>query len=1162
MKNKEKGDQYEVYIKKFVKKEYDYVYLWNDVPKKILEKIGLNENHKKDIGVDLVAVKDDKLLFIQCKNYSSGNTIAVEDLAGFYFFVSEYGSRLTDKYIVFYNGKLSGHVKQYRKRIDYINVKYENKESISTFNNCIYKPRLYQFEAYNKLKKCKRSVLQLPCGMGKTYVSFLISKKHKNIVIIAPSRASSEQNLDNYEKFFGSDSKNRKFILISSDGERNNVKSDVSNVLSSTYKSCDVVLKQLKKLDDVFIIIDECHNISESDTKGETNLGKIINSNCKILFLSATPKLDNPKIFGADKYTYTWSDAIKNKFICDNKIYYLKNNKSVFDVKIGSDSLKIKGILTKAYSILKILEENNNKKCIIYLKTIELSDKMQNAINLLKGVINKSIGIYHINSNMSKKDRTGAIKNFTTNNKELSIICNVRVLDEAIDIASCDSVFLSNPTFKPIKIIQRICRCNRIDKNNKNKISSIYLWASSEDKLSQINNLIKNVFNNNCSIIDVCKKINSKSNSDTSLMYNNLSPKKLNTDLLSNLSDSSIIYDNLLKNPDSKYLDMSDNENMCNELKIKKISLEKSMMGDQNDQAHYFSSEHKSQIKIGYTDKKKASVEIYFFDKKKKLYELKTDSSMITYLCEFLKKQYIKARDIIKKIDDIEEKKKKIYIKNESKIGDFMYCTKVWKFAKEILLNNTSSKFFEEQLNKNPDYLPIKNNKIINLETGKVRDRNNEDYFTFECNVNYLEDNDKLKHARKYISSICSDDKEYSSYLIRIMGYCLTGRNESRCFFQLCGEGSNGKSGLFDIFSKILGDPFYDSINHGTISKEQSKKTGSGATEHLIPLKNSRVVVMSELEKNFEFASGTLKSITGGDKVIMRSNYGSQLSIKVQCKVMIMTNNPIKFDTSDKAFIKRLRHLLFFRKFVNVVKNKKNEVKSDTEFLKKMETTYLDELFTLFVKEGSVKWYKRLRNKKQIDFEDYPKILEKGIAEYFKDNDPVGIFIEEKLEKKEGGKVYFVEVFDSYKVWCKEGNRSNNLTKETFGKEMKSKGYNSELITINKKNKKGKPGTGYKELSLKNDDDTSDLGDSFDSDKKDSSKILKIFKKNKKEESDEESDKDSDEESDKDSDESVSHSNNSSRTKKKKKDSDNKKLSKTKKSKKKKLEDSSDEYSE
>ena len=69
-------------------------------------------------------------------------------------------------------------------------------------------------------------------------------------------------------------------------------------------------------------------------------------------------------------------------------------------------------------------------------------------------------------------------------------MCNVHILDEGIDIPTCDSIYLTHPNNNPTNIIQRISRANRIDSNNKDKIAKIFLWTKDKMKL---NNIIDNI---------------------------------------------------------------------------------------------------------------------------------------------------------------------------------------------------------------------------------------------------------------------------------------------------------------------------------------------------------------------------------------------------------------------------------------------------------------------------------------------------------------------------------------------------------------------------------------------------------------------------------------------------------------------------------------------
>ena len=76
----EAGLEYEIYVKNIIKHKYKNTWLWTELPKDILFKIGCIKNITDkcdDIGCDIVCqYHDDTFVFIQCKNYST-NGVAI-----------------------------------------------------------------------------------------------------------------------------------------------------------------------------------------------------------------------------------------------------------------------------------------------------------------------------------------------------------------------------------------------------------------------------------------------------------------------------------------------------------------------------------------------------------------------------------------------------------------------------------------------------------------------------------------------------------------------------------------------------------------------------------------------------------------------------------------------------------------------------------------------------------------------------------------------------------------------------------------------------------------------------------------------------------------------------------------------------------------------------
>lgn len=523
MKSKiESGTEYEIYVKNIIKDKYKNVWLWTELPKSVLLEIGCIKNIEQncdDIGCDIVCQHyDGTFIFIQCKNYSTtgvDNTINICDLAGFYNFIAESGYTG----IVYYSGKLSSQIIIRKKKITYINLPHIKDNKILNF-----KPREYQIEAYNKLKNNRRALLSMPCGTGKTFVSFCLSLDYKNIIILTPLISTTEQILNHYKNYYNS-YKDINYILVNCKATRNidNIKG--KNIIASTYDSVNIILSIIDKLENVLIVIDECHNISHAMINEDNDMNKMLNNNNDILFMSATPKVDT--VFGECKYELSWDDAINNKYICNYNFYYPDNSKiitKIEELKFDKTIIKKTILINKAYFLLESIKECNIRKCIVYLKTIEEANDFMKILITLNIYFDMKIKIYNINYNTNKSIRNKNLLKFQNDNSCINIICNVHILDEGIDIPECDSVYLTHPNNNPTSIIQRISRANRLEINNNTKIAKILLWTKDKYKLDNIiSNISKTI------------KIN----------YGNRNDKEINKEIVNNKNTNNL--QNLIK---------------------------------------------------------------------------------------------------------------------------------------------------------------------------------------------------------------------------------------------------------------------------------------------------------------------------------------------------------------------------------------------------------------------------------------------------------------------------------------------------------------------------------------------------------------------------------------------------------------------------------------
>jgi superfamily II DNA or RNA helicase/phage anti-repressor protein len=491
MYNKQKGDNYEVYVlNTILKNEFSMGWLCKDIPIDILIKTNLNMNpniinYKNcDIGFDILGIKDNEYYFIQCKNYNK--TICINDLCSFYFLLNEYNLNG----IVYYNGKLSKRLYDLKNnKVEYKYLEINNLIMDLNLNMKLdmdFENREYQQDAYKKLNNLNRAILSIPCGMGKSYIGYLLSKNYKNIILITPTRVLTEELLNRFYNYYKTEYNP---ILLSMDGELDitKIKLEEYNIIATTYKSINILKELVINLKDIYYIFDEYHNLSIKNLEDETDdINKILlNKDNNILFMSATP-IKHKYFENIIVYNYKWQDAIYNNYICDFKITI--PNKIELPEQIINEFIDLfknnnlnKEITIQIYFLLKNIIINKNKRTIIYVSVCDLIEKYKTVIKYLSIFFGITININDICYYTSKTKRHLILNSFREggNINDYNILLNVSILNEGIDIKECDSIFISYLTENMINTVQRMSRCNRIMKN-KSKCN-IYLWCDDKN---------------------------------------------------------------------------------------------------------------------------------------------------------------------------------------------------------------------------------------------------------------------------------------------------------------------------------------------------------------------------------------------------------------------------------------------------------------------------------------------------------------------------------------------------------------------------------------------------------------------------------------------------------------------------------------------------------
>jgi P4 family phage/plasmid primase-like protien len=450
----------------------------------------------------------------------------------------------------------------------------------------------------------------------------------------------------------------------------------------------------------------------------------------------------------------------------------------------------------------------------------------------------------------------------------------------------------------------------------------------------------------------------------------------------------------------------------------------------------------------------------YMWDENRKLWIEKAKDEFISdiarVLSEFMEKYLDQKKEELNKINKEENPVEwkmlsgvctslEKVVKNCQKIS---VCASIFKVVKTV---KTDERFYDV-LNASEVLFPIKGGKIVNLKTGEIRDRVKSDYFSFESNVSEG-GNAQNRKVLKFFNDVFSNDPERVQCIRNIMGYSLSADIDERKIFCLWGGGRNGKTVLFRMMNKILGE-YYVTAQKEVFVKNRSQNRHVGAcTPHLKPLVGKRLAVCEETCSGDRLNEDIIKNITGGGNVTCNPKFDDSFEFPPLCKLFLVTNHRLEFNARDEAILDRLVYIPFDTRFVDNP-TMKHEVKADPAFIKDLLDNHIDDIFA-FLLEGSLDYWKRVDGGEPGI--PYPEYYIKKREEYIDEEDFFQAYFSERIIPQSDKKVKLSSLYATYKIWCTENDYipenkkafSDNFVRQ--GYEKSSKGGQVHILGIKMK---------------------------------------------------------------------------------------------------------------
>lgn len=428
---------------------------------------------------------------------------------------------------------------------------------------------------------------------------------------------------------------------------------------------------------------------------------------------------------------------------------------------------------------------------------------------------------------------------------------------------------------------------------------------------------------------------------------------------------------------------------------------------------------------------------------------------------EIFNKLQTDIQDEMSSLEDEEELLEKLHrkVKKISEITIKLKSTNSKNNIVREILDILFDGEFEKTLNKQ-HFIPIKGKKVIDLNTKEVFDRTIQHYYNYECPAEYFAEipKDKYDYVDKYFLDLFCGNKEIKDIVINIFKSVFAG-NKLRYIFFLIGDGSNGKSLLFNILSYIFKNNM-DTIDTRIILKT---KSNSNLTTEYNKLAHTKLAYVTELKDTDELNTDLIKKISGGDVMDCRPLYKDNVTITPVSTLFALTNQMGKCDPNDVAFLINRCFLIPFLNHFEINNNLFNELKEEASYI-----------FSYIVNYGTI----------ISKLENLPKEMLIAKQTYTENNEKIDHyrnFIDEKfVAGTSKDKILYSQFRDMFNAYLKsKGEQTNKLNNNCFTRLMNTKYKIASKQSNNK--------SYYVGLKIKEDEDI----DESDSDSDNESKSKK-----------------------------------------------------------------------
>lgn len=308
---------------------------------------------------------------------------------------------------------------------------------------------------------------------------------------------------------------------------------------------------------------------------------------------------------------------------------------------------------------------------------------------------------------------------------------------------------------------------------------------------------------------------------------------------------------------------------------------------------------------------------------------------------------------------------------------------------------------------------------------------------------------DDMTYLESEIRRLFADDEDAFIFCMCFLAATLDGSKKEPLIMIWLGMGSNGKSFLLELhintLRSVIQNGYAAKLDSSYFTKE--KHSSGGTDTETVMLKNARFTYTSETKPGEYLLMVKLKQLLG-ETMSANDKYKSQDMFEVNSLFVICSNYDPCIEGSDWGTWRRLLTYTFKMKFTeNPDPMNRFEWKNNSKLLGEFpkDPRWRNAYFGLLVK-----WYHIFQTKYGGLLANIPKpTIDKETTIYRSEQDPLSLFMYDRLYPEKDSTLDLVTVADAYQDWVKVRFGRNEVRQHIISKFKKSNIANN-IVNINR----------------------------------------------------------------------------------------------------------------